>query len=290
MRLGLAIEPLPEQFVAGIFLTGRMRLRVGKDEVTCTGGDSFLCPPDRLLHASWDDFDVVGLRLPMAELRVAAPGIVDLHPAVPLRFRGTAPVSPQRAAVWRGIALMTYRELCAPDSMLDCPLVRREMIDTVIAAALTTFPNTAMTAGYVPGPGSVHPRAVRRAVAFIEANASLPITVADIAGAAGASSAAIRAAFRRHLDTTPAAYLRRVRLAAAHRDLQAADPMSLVSVAEIAARWGYRRSDRFTAAYRECYGVAPERTLGGVDLPVRAASPPGSFRTRRGTPPRTDRD
>jgi AraC-like DNA-binding protein len=119
-----------------------------------------------------------------------------------------------------------------------------------------------MTCGYVPAPGSVQPRAMRRAVAFIDANASLPITVADIAAAAGTSTSAVRAAFRRHLDTTPTAHLRRVRLAAAHRDLQAADPAGGTTVAEIAALWGFRRRERFDIAYRECFGVGAEQTLG----------------------------
>ncbi|HEX3828712.1 MAG TPA: AraC family transcriptional regulator [Sporichthyaceae bacterium] len=262
MRLALAVEPPADQLAVATFLSGRMRLVPGRlDEVTCAAGDSFLCPTDGPMLASWDDFDVVGLRLPMAQLHESAPGLIDFDETVPLRFCGTGPVSADRAAVWRTVALLAFQEMWAPDSMLTNPLVRREMIDTVIAAALTTFPNTAMTCGYVPQPGAVQPRAMRRAVAFIDANASLPITVADIAAAAGTSTSAVRAAFRRHLDTTPTAHLRRVRLLAAHRDLQAADPTSDTTVAEIAGRWGFRRREQFDNAYRECFGVPAEQTL-----------------------------
>ena len=59
---------------------------------------------------------------------------------------------------------------------------------------------------------------------FIEENAHADITVADIAAAASVTVRAIQLAFRRHLDTTPLEYLRRVRLGHAHRDLLAADP------------------------------------------------------------------
>ena len=57
------------------------------------------------------------------------------------------------------------------------------------------------------------------------------------------------------------AYVRRVRLECAHRELQAADPTSGDTVAAIAARWGFAKPDRFAAAYRAAYGVAPIHTL-----------------------------
>ncbi len=70
-------------------------------------------------------------------------------------------------------------------------------------------------------------------------------------------------AFRRHLDTTPMAYLRRVRLERAHRELQVTDPAAGGTVAEIAARWGFAHHGRFAALYQGCYGHAPSATLRG---------------------------
>ena len=66
-------------------------------------------------------------------------------------------------------------------------------------------------------------------------------------------------AFRRHLDTTPLGYLRRVRLDYAHRQLAAADPR-YESVTAVAYRWGFS-SSRFAAYYRQAYGVLPSQTL-----------------------------
>jgi transcriptional regulator GlxA family with amidase domain len=136
------------------------------------------------------------------------------------------------------------------------------MVDTLLTAVVLTFPNTTMTRGYLPGPGDVQPSAVRRAAAFIGANASLPINLTDIARSAGTTPRAIRVAFRRHLDTTPSEYLRRERLAAAHHDLQAADPTRGTTVAQIALRWGFPDPSRFTNAYRAAYGTPPGHTLG----------------------------
>ena len=65
-----------------------------------------------------------------------------------------------------------------------------------------------------------HPGTLRRAIAFIDAHCDQDIGLADVARAACVTPRGVQLAFRRHLDTTPTAYLRTVRLAQAHRQLQ----------------------------------------------------------------------
>ena len=106
------------------------------------------------------------------------------------------------------------------------------------------------------------PSALRKAVAFIESEAARPIRLADIADAAGIGGRALQYDFVRHHHTTPMRYLRSVRLARAHRDLQAADPND-ETVASIAARWGFSSPGRFAMQYRSAYGRAPRVTRSG---------------------------
>jgi hypothetical protein len=87
-----------------------------------------------------------------------------------------------------------------------------EMIRLAAAAFLETFPNTTMTAGYVPGSGWVPPAAVHRAVTFITEHAAQPVTVDQIAAAAGVPGRALREAFARYFETPPLGFLRRARL------------------------------------------------------------------------------
>ena len=105
------------------------------------------------------------------------------------------------------------------------------------------------------------PATVRRAAAFIDAHAGQPVTVAEIAAAAGVTARALQYAFRRHYDTTPAGYLRQIRLTRAHRQLQAADPATGATVAQIARRWGWASPASFATAYRKQYGMSPRHTL-----------------------------
>ena len=96
-------------------------------------------------------------------------------------------------------------------------------------------------------------------MAFIEERAGEPITLSDIADAAHLSPRALQSAFRQHLDTTPTAYLRSVRLEGAHRDLGRGD-RAVVTVAQIAARWGFLHHGRFSMLYRARYGCTPSST------------------------------
>jgi transcriptional regulator GlxA family with amidase domain len=181
-----------------------------------------------------------------------------------LRFDSVTPVSPGTARYWQSLVAYLGRQLITPDQRapLRCSaLLQSSALDMLAAAALMVFPNTAMTAAQAPGPGRVAPAAVRRAVAFIDEHADRDISAADIAAAAHVTVRAIQLAFRRHLDTTPSAYLRRVRLDHAHQQLCAASPGDGVTVTEVATRWGFVSLSRFAATYRDAYGVLPSYTL-----------------------------
>jgi transcriptional regulator GlxA family with amidase domain len=105
-----------------------------------------------------------------------------------------------------------------------------------------------------------HPDTLRRATSFIETNPDVELTLADVARAARVTPRALQLAFRRHLDTTPMAYLRRVRLDNARDDLRAATAGDERTVTAVAARWGFTPS-RFTEQYRAAYGELPSHTL-----------------------------
>ncbi|MFE3166081.1 helix-turn-helix domain-containing protein [Streptomyces sp. NPDC059224] len=120
------------------------------------------------------------------------------------------------------------------------------------------FPNTARTDPTAQDRGDAHPATLRRAIAYIDDHADQPITVADMAAAVHVTIRTLQYAFRRHLDTTPMACLRRVRLAQAHRDLLAAGSGS---GATVAARWGFAHPGRFAALYRDAHGTSPADTL-----------------------------
>lgn len=73
---------------------------------------------------------------------------------------------------------------------------------------------------------------------------------------------AIQLAFRRQLNSTPTAHLRRVRLHHAHEQLPHATADDGLTVTRVALDWGFANPDRFAAYYRAAYGRSPSHTLG----------------------------
>jgi AraC-like DNA-binding protein len=200
------------------------------------------------------------VRLPLSELSTIAAERVGIDPH-DFRLEGMTPITAAKARYWRSLLLFVGREISADSSALASRLVQVETARMVAASAITVFPNTALRVAHTPSPGRVEPAALRRAIAFVDANAQQPITVQDMAAAASTTPRALQHAFARHRDTTPTGYLRRVRLEHAHRELQAADPVDGTTVGSVAARWGFASPGRFAAQYREAFGALPSHTL-----------------------------
>jgi transcriptional regulator GlxA family with amidase domain len=87
-----------------------------------------------------------------------------------------------------------------------------------------------------------------------------PWTVAELAAAVALSVRSLQEGFRRSLDTTPMAYLRRLRLERVRQELSDAEP-GTARVTEVATRWGFVHLGRFAAAYSRAFGERPSATL-----------------------------
>ncbi|MGY1815187.1 AraC family transcriptional regulator [Blastococcus sp. SYSU D00820] len=153
---------------------------------------------------------------------------------------------------WDGVTRFLLDE-ALPGGLLEGP-VGRSVVGLVAAAALAATPPEA-DRGRSGGAG-----VVRRAQAFVHDHAQTPIGLVDIAAAAGVSPRTLQQHFRDRLGTTPAAYLRDVRLAGAHRDLLAGNAGG---VAEVAWRWGFAHPGRFAADCRRAFGRLPSETARG---------------------------
>lgn len=102
------------------------------------------------------------------------------------------------------------------------------------------------------------PGSVKRAEQYIQANASEPLTLADIATAARVPTRTLLESFRRFRGTSPMRYLRDVRLDQARRALQKG---SVETAAQAAMEAGLMHLGRFSKEYAERFGEKPSETL-----------------------------
>lgn len=259
MSIRTAVEPL-RYLTASCLTRGRLAIHRGREEQHFNPGDVALYPYGAGFEARWDTMDLGLLRVDFDKIAQLASQCADIR-IERFRFLGMRPISPAMGHYWRDVTAFVHRELADPQTTIIEPLVLAQTEAMVAAAALAVFPNITLTAATQPRPGHLGPAALRRAVAYIDAHAGEPITLADIALSAGVGERALRQAFVRHYDTTPMRYLRQVRLERAHRELQAADPGREDTVGRIALRWGFAKRGAFAESYRRAYGVSPSHTL-----------------------------
>ncbi|SEH51470.1 Helix-turn-helix domain-containing protein [Mycolicibacterium rutilum] len=178
-----------------------------------------------------------------------------------VRLLGHRPVSEQ-AARQLDAAIEFVRESVGNDTGEIPPLVASTTATLLASVVVSTLPTNAVLDPDAADRVDARPVLLRRAVAFIEANAQCDLALADIAASVHVTPRTLQYMFRKYLDATPMEYLRRVRLDHAHRDLQRADPAQ-TTVSTVAARWGFIHAGRFSGLYRQTYGRARRSRCAG---------------------------
>jgi AraC-like DNA-binding protein len=255
-----APDPLNSVVVA--WVTGG-RLATSCDGIegkAVTGEITLLSQPDLGHHGVAEDVEVTSLLMDPDLVASVATGLPIGHaPAV--RFGRFSPVDAAAGQLWKETVGYIKDSVLSNDEMAT-PLVLGNAARLLAAVTLSTFPNTATVTSTPHDRVNDGPALLRRAIAYMESNASNDIAIADIADAVHLTPRAVQYMFRRHLGTTPFQYLRRLRLSYAHQDLVVSDRMH-ATVTEIAAKWGFVHTGRFAVLYREAYGQSPHTTLRG---------------------------
>ncbi|MGX1809417.1 helix-turn-helix domain-containing protein [Nocardia sp. NPDC055321] len=240
-------------------LSGNIRLRGDGHDLWQQREEFSVYPMNVPIRADCENHDVDMLHIPDAVLAdLTAEQGIELSA---FRFESLAPVDRARERFWSRLFDLVHHEisLADPDVMTD--LVVANLARTLAAAALTVFPNPAMDRPHRPRPPAVSPSTLQRAVDYLHAHPTRPVTVGDLAAHTGVGPRALQYAFRKRYNATPMEYLRRLRLEQAHQDLLAATPGDGRTVAAVAARWGFPQPGRFAQLYIRAYGQPPSRTL-----------------------------
>jgi AraC-like DNA-binding protein len=174
-------------------------------------------------------------------------------------FAPLLPTNTAAARNWINMLKLFAEQFFHPDGLLNQPLVGMPFIDTLVRGFLLAAEHSHRDA-LTGREHSLTPRAIRRAVDVIEAEAHLPLTLSSIAARSQMSVRSLQQGFKRHLGMSPMSYLREVRLRRAHQTLIESDP-SVVTVASVAYDWGFTNLGRFAAAHADRYREPPAKTL-----------------------------
>lgn len=261
------VAPL-DRFLCIRLRRGAYGLDQGDGRTVYTPGDVFLADPRRPVDAEVIGADLDSLTIDTASLAEVAAQIAPWSRGN-LDFRRATPVDPQTAGVWNAALDYVSDILALGDLVAENRIVRTQTLHQLVAIACVTF-------ALLPEEPQERPataRSVHRAVAYIESHLAEPITVADIAAAAGLSVRGLQSGFLRVLSISPSAYLRRARLHEVRRELEGAD--ELTSISAVARRWGFVHLGRFSGVYRDAFGELPSETRGSAPSVSSPADPSG---------------
>jgi AraC-like DNA-binding protein len=252
---------------------GAVRFRDGEHRLTLGPDDLALLPIGATGQLDWDRAHIELFSFPPAPLArlLGVP-----RTAVRLHAPRPDPRSPALAEYFRRVAHLLTSGVFGVPEVYARDLIRVHTIDALTAVTVDAFELTNRSEDRSDRDAAI----LRRAIGELRAHLGEPISIPEIAHAAGVSVRGLQMVFQRQLGVSPLLHLRQLRLEAA-RDALIQEAQTGTTIADVARRFGYSNSGRFSTHYRDEYGESPAaslsrvRSAGSDDAPAAPAEGPG---------------
>lgn len=276
LRYGPEVEIKPQLFkdfcLVQMPLRGSAEIVSDGQRITVGQGQAAIVAPQRHLRLQWSrDCEQILLRVPLALVSEAAASCGKPRPAGPHGSAGLAPavmIDGLAAARWVGL-LQTFTDLTSPEQGAAGVLAQppwMEHIEFSLALFLLMqsggihldgglSQDSAADEDSSPWRSAESPLAAAERYALSRLCA--PISLEDLARAAGVSPRTLHMHCKRTHGVGPMVWLRHLRLDAARRKLVSA-PTSQIT--EVAMDNGFGHLGRFSAYYKERFGELPRDT------------------------------
>lgn len=250
----------PENYHVDIPLQGRAGLRAAHGHhLAVDRHTAGVFMPGRAVDLDCgDDFAQVALMLSRVDLQNKIEELLDWKTLLPVEFDGALDLTAGGRTLLHTVRIINDASQ-DQNGMLQHPLAVHSLEQAVIHALLFTHQHNHSDAlrRHVQRAG---PRAVHEAVALLRNDPARAWTVPDLAAACSTSTRSLQEGFRKTHDSTPTAYLRRLRLEKVHEELLKSKP-GISTVSETATKWGFTHLGRFALAYSTLFAEKPSETL-----------------------------
>lgn len=245
-------------YLVQIPLSGAAAISHGADRYVSDPRRAAVLNPHQPTTMIWEEGTrQVLLRIDRAAMQAHLAAQLGAMPDHPLTFHGALDLTQGAGAALRRLVLWLVAEADAGAAPLQ-GLMGRQLEATILSGLLDSHRHD-HAAHLGRRRAAPRPRHLRLAENFIEAHLDQPLTLDQIAQAAGTSARGLQLAFRQHRDMTPLGFWRDQRLLRAHADLMAAGPGCTVT--GVALRWGFQHFGRFAESYKARFGLNPRDTL-----------------------------
>ncbi|WP_327049463.1 AraC family transcriptional regulator [Microbispora sp. NBC_01189] len=258
----ITLPPSDHWYHVNITLAGSSRVaREGGERGTTSGmGSAAILLPHRAQTIDWAaDAAQFALKIPRADIEGHLAGLVRKTIDKPIDFDLVMNLeSPAGRGLLRCIEFV--RAEWDEGGILARDAGSRRQLESMILTNLLVAASGPHQRLLRQETDTVRPGVLRRALDYVHEHAQSLPTLADLTEATGVSARTLQLQFLTHLGCTPTQYLRDVRLRGARADLLH-PPSDSVTVADVAAAWGFYNHGRFSSLYRSIYGESPSETL-----------------------------
>jgi len=242
-------------------LSGRSQIAIGRSQFEVDMDNAAILPSETEFRCHFSgNFSQLFVRIPQAVLRSKLAAITGAPVKRSIEFAaGPASRSPEQLQLRR---LMDFfvGELDREDvNTTSAQLAEFEQLLIVSFLRANLHDLSHLLIGRAP---SAAPWQVWRVEEYIEANWNRPITIEELVHETGVGARNMFLTFRKVRGYTPMAFLQRVRLEHARRQLQA--PGAGVSVVAVSLACGFHNTGHFARYYREAFNELPSETLAAA--------------------------
>ena len=247
--MSVDVPEMSEYYLMLFCASGSSAVSSEGEEFTIEGSRGFICNPGQRFHAK---FSADASQL---FVRIGHQALWKHTGKRQLRFRSQVDLSRPTLAPTDALCRMLLSDAGTIGLMQANAQVAREYEQLLISLLLCGQPHTDRSEARRL---NIAPATVRRAEAFMRANATSPITLDQIAASAGVPVRTLLDGFRRFRDTSPMRQLRDVRLDLAREQLSQGGEDG---VAAVAMGCGFGHLGRFAQGYAARFAEWPSETL-----------------------------
>ncbi|NIH86586.1 helix-turn-helix domain-containing protein [Amycolatopsis granulosa] len=254
------VTPEEDNFLLTLPISGRARYRYGGQAAILEAGTASVVSPYGDFRFEIDgEFDQIVLRLDRRRVERTAAVLAGTTGSVPVQFE---------LAVHRVsgglLALIEAAVRLVGDPRLDGRLRLVHQLDSLLVETLLLSHPSNLSDRFGGTAASPSTSRVRRAMEYMLAHLSEPLSLADVARQCDVSLRSLQIGFRREVGLSPREWLRAERLDRAH-DLLAAAAPDATTVTATALGCGFVHLGDFAAQFKQRFGVSPSAVLRGSD-------------------------
>jgi AraC-like DNA-binding protein len=254
----VTLSSAPEVYVLYLPSSGGMEIDVGRKRLMSEPATALLTDMSRFekltLH---EDRSHVGIAFEKPAMIQQLSELLDAPVTGNIEFEDTVDLATVKGSRIAALGNLVWDCLDIDQDDQLSPTGMDHLFQAMMIMLLESVPNS-HSARLTQSISPAVPRRLKRAIEYMYANISSPMSVSDIAREAGASVRALQAAFQQFKDTTPLNYLRTIRLEGVRKAL--ADDANSPPIAEVARNWGFSHMGRFAAVYYQSFGETPSET------------------------------